>query len=512
MTVRRLKVVLAIGVVLLWISLIRLARAFLGSELDWVAVAMYSRRDAPWYYRLAGVWGGLEGSLWLFTAIVATVALIGLRRSQSRLALAYAHGVIASFVAISLALVNPFRRLAVPAVGGFGLTPILEHPAMAVHPPLLYLGLASTLVVFLGVLSGDLTHIRYWLRLSLACVVAAMALGGLWSYVEQGWGGYWAWDPVENTSLMVWLGVLMALHAQPLWSQRTGRLMLMLPWILTVGGAAIVRSGSVPSIHGFGQRAAVGWSLLGCLAVTCGLVAVFVARHQRHQRLTLGAMAMNVRIVLLVLGVTAAGTLTPIIVDLVSDRPTAVRGSFYSAFIGPAALIAVPFLVVRLRRTGRRGWIAHVGALVLLSGIAASTFDTKEVVVIASGASARVAGIEVTNVAVRVDPGPRQQSASVVAVLDVGGQRMEPALVAFSDRGGRLHENDLDVGVWRDVQVQLDTANDAGVITLTVYIRPLMWLVWLGAVLIAVGALITRRRRVIDSVPAGALVCELTNH
>ena len=495
-TVRRLKLALGAITVALWVSLLRLSQAFLNSELDWVSVASYSRRDAPWYYRLAGVWGGLEGSLWLFTTIVATIAVVGTITISSRVALAYSLGMVVSLAAIGLAFVNPFRTLAVPAIGGFGLTPILEHPAMAIHPPLLYLGLACTLPACLAAFGNQVGHARRWLLGSLACIVLAMTLGGLWSYIEQGWGGYWAWDPVENTSLMVWLAVLIGVHTQPRWPDRVGRMSLMLPWILTLTGACIVRSGSTPSIHGFGQRASVGWALLTMTAAS--MLLLFVQAHRvrsPHPRVALAGRAMTIRLTALILVVTLIGTLAPLVVDLFTSRPAAVRGRFYSGFIGPTALLAVPFLVRRLRHMTSRGWFAHLGAVVLLGGIGASTFDTSNSVIIGPGATVQVAGLQITNVQLRVENGPRQMSTAVVAVLDVDGTRMYPARVAYRDRGGQLNENDIDPGLWRDVQLQLDSAFDVGTITLTVYTRPLMWLVWLGAAMIAGGALVKRRRR-----------------
>ena len=500
MTVRTLKLVLGLVTLAVWVGLIRLCVAFVNSELDWTAVATYSRRDAPWYYRLAAVWGGLPGSLWLFTGIVAAVALIAARRQTARIAVAYSIAVIVALGGVAIAFVSPFKRLDIPAIGGFGLTPILEHPAMAIHPPLLYLGLACTLPAFLGPEETD----RIWLRRALALITLAMALGGLWSYLEQGWGGYWAWDPVENTSLMVWLAVIVALHARR-------SVATMAPWLLTLFGACIVRSGSTPSIHGFGQQATVGWSLLAVAGLS--VLVAFVAHHKSNQPQAPQA-AMNVRLTLIVLGVTVVGTLAPILVGIFSNRPSAVRGSFYSAFIGPVALLSLPFLGARLRAVGRPGWLAHLGAVVLIAGIAASTFDTTDNVIIAQGQSAQAGGFTITNVGLRIEPGPRAQSTSVIADLLVDGDPMAPSRVVYRDRGGTLNENVIRSRPWKDAQLQLDTAIDSGVITLTIYTRPMMWLVWLGAALISVGALTSRWRRPADPTvadPTAAAVCEPTN-
>ena len=138
---------LAAVVVAVWLMLLRLAVAFWRSELSWRYVAEQSRRDAPWYYRVAGVWGAMPGSLLLLAGVVGAVALVALRRFEvpDRIGAWFALGTVSALTAIDLTLASPFGRLSIPAVEGFGLTPILEHPAMAIHPPLLYLGLACAL-------------------------------------------------------------------------------------------------------------------------------------------------------------------------------------------------------------------------------------------------------------------------------------------------------------------------------------------------------------------------------
>ncbi len=494
-----------------WAGLIRLAAAMLRSELDWRTVAEYSRRDAPWHYRLASVWGGLAGSLWLFIAIFAAVSLIALRRGDRRPPLAFALATVAALTTVALLLVSPFERLAVPAIGGFGLTPILEHPAMAIHPPLLYVGLAATFGALLSAWSnpGDHSAVR-WNALAVGGVTLAMTFGALWSYVEQGWGGYWAWDPVENTSLLVWVAAVAAVHRRGVTSPRTTWSMQAAPWMLTLIGACVVRSGSTPSIHGFGQQVAVGWWLL---AITIASLAVVVVRavqlapgtaHDDRSRRE-ASMQPYLRLLALIFGVVVfAGTMAPIVVNLVAERPSAVRGRFYSAFAAPIALIALPLLVLRVMNFKRPGWLAHLGGLLLIVGIAVSTFDTRTTVLVNQNRPTTVHGIEIALRSVEIEPGPRAQATAVVAVLDVDGQEMRPSLVAYRDRGGRLAENVVRSRPWQDIQVQLDNATDAGVATLTVYTRPLMWLLWLGPLLVTVGVLKPARRGRISTPDAGA--------
>lgn len=477
---------------IVWLAVGRLAIAFLGNELQWRYVAEQSRRDAPWYYRLAGVWGGSEGSLLLFAAIVGVVACIALRHMQRATVGWYATAMIVGLALINLVFASPFGRLDAPAVRGFGLTPILEHPAMAIHPPLLYAGFGCAFAAALIALDGR--DAMVWLRRTLAIVTIAMALGGLWSYVEQGWGGYWAWDPVENTSLLVWLGALIAIHVPA--DQR----LALLPWIAVLAGAPLVRSGSVPSVHSFAEQASVGWALLGLsVAATAWLAFEHFHAHSAENRTNaVGDRRVPALIGAAVFGLVALGTFAPVLLDVVKSRPAAVRGEFFSRTVGPLALIAVPLLAWRLRL--RRSRLVHAGALVLLIGIASSTFDQHETITLAAGEATEAAGLHVVNLGVVVEPGPRVDVSQVVATLRVEDWTLRPALVAYPERGGVLAETAMVSRPWRDVQVTLLDANDLGTVRVIVRQRSLMWLVWLGALLTAIGALspqwtLRRRRR-----------------
>jgi cytochrome c-type biogenesis protein NrfE len=494
-----------------WLLLLRLSVAFVRSEMSWRYVAEHSRRDAPWYYRLAGVWGGSQGSLLLFVAITALVASIAARQCRSLRAVLFGLGTTTVLLVVNLWLASPFGRLSLPAVRGFGLTPILEHPAMAVHPPLLYVGLAATLAVAMAALDGRSAF--GWLRVSLALITAAMALGGLWSYVEQGWGGYWAWDPVENTSLLVWLAVLIALHRL-----RAPRLLLdATPWIVALASAALVRSGSTPSIHGFAEQASIGWSLLAITAVSA--ITVVVARLRTDDD-TSGeevpswrtgsardATLINNVLAAAAFVVVAAGTLAPVAIDLFGDRPAAVRGVFFSRVVGPLALVALPFIAARLRHP--RGRLAHIGMLVLLVGIGASTFDREATIGIADGQVVDVAGLGVTGQGVRVIQGSRSDTQAVVADVVVDGHLLHPSLTAYPDRGGVLAETAMVTRPWRDIQVTLADATDDGLALIVVRQRPLVWMIWLGALLTTIGAFSPKVRRSARC-PAAAAACEPT--
>ena len=478
-------------VVLAWGAIGRLGWAFLGSDLGFRYVAEHSRRSAPWWYRLAGVWGGMEGSLLLFAAILAGFAAIAAWRVADPRRAMLAGLIGGAVVAISLGFAWPFERLDVPAVDGFGLTPILEHWAMTIHPPLLYVGLAATLPPFLGVAAT-----RRWLLAALAALTLAMSLGGWWSYAEQGWGGYWAWDPVENGSLAPWLAVLVAVHARTrgrAWPARV-------PFVVALGGAAISRSGAVPSVHAFAEAGGIGFAL-GVLAALLAALVVSDAvpvRRRSPSAITTGWPLLPVVLAAGALIEVTVLTIFPLIVGVFDDgREPRIAGTWFARLLAPGAVAVVGGLVALALRERRRlpwsVWVAHTGMVVLLVGILGSTFDRTSSATIDTGSTERIAGVDVRNLGVEIEPGARPGSEAVVATLELDGHRVSPALVAHPDRGGVLPETALVSRPWRDLQVALVRADDAGRVLVELRVKSFVQPIWLGALLIVAGSLLRLR-------------------
>ena len=214
----------------------RLAWALVGQDYSLVYVADHASRDTTWPYRLAGLWGGMAGSLLLWTWMLAGWALLASRSVRRRLPdlAGGTQAVLAVEAAVFLGLLvtvsRPFATLAIPAVDGGGLTPILRHPAMLYHPPLLYsgyVGLAVPAAMAVAALvsrtAGDwLAVARRYMVASLVLLAVGMTAGAHWAYVELGWGGYWAWDPVENGALLPWLAGIAFLHSALIARHRSG--------------------------------------------------------------------------------------------------------------------------------------------------------------------------------------------------------------------------------------------------------------------------------------------------
>jgi|CXWL01.1.fsa_nt_gi cytochrome c-type biogenesis protein CcmF len=250
-------------------------------------VAAYTSRNLPEYYLISAFWAGQKGSL-LFWAVVLSIfgALAQALTSQRfKAMLPYVAG-IANVTTIFFVLVmlfggaNPFERLAFTPPDGRGLNPQLQNPGMIIHPPMLYLGYISLTIPFAFAMAallakqldaGWIVAMRKWALTSWLFLSVGITIGMWWAYVELGWGGVWAWDPVENASLLPWLTLTAFLHSVMIQEKR-GMLkrwnmgLIVATFLLTIFGTFITRSGVIASVHSFTQSA-VGYFFLAFLMV-----------------------------------------------------------------------------------------------------------------------------------------------------------------------------------------------------------------------------------------------------
>jgi cytochrome c-type biogenesis protein CcmF len=474
------------GAVLAMVAVGCLTWALATGDFTLAYVAETTDRAASWPYRIAGLWGAMAGSLLLWAAMVAAW---GLRRRLGAVERASLAGLAAAVLAVGALLASPWDRLSSPALDGAGLTPILEHPAMLVHPPLLYAGLTGLAVPFaatVGAVALDAAwaaRVRRQLLLCIVALTAGMAIGGHWAYAEVGWGGFWAWDPVENTAVMPWLAAVAAVHLLRSGRWRVAGLAASGALVLAVLGTVLTRSGATPSVHAFAEDAAIGWALLAVAAATAVLAlrappSEAAAKPVPRGTVLAAASAGGALVVVLL------GTVRP----LVGDAAVAVDGSYYARLVGPVAVGAAVVLVA----TGawRRGAVlSHVGFLVLLVGVLGSTAGASTTATVAVGDVVEVGGWQVRNDGVRVVDD--RTVAVDVTLLRGGDERasLRPSLVAHPDRGGLLAETSLRSTPLTDVLVALRDAGDDGRALLEIHVRPLVWWVWWGAALLAAGAL-----------------------
>jgi cytochrome c-type biogenesis protein CcmF len=276
---------------LLTVAAASLIVALVRHDFNVAYVAEKTSRNLPTVYTIAAFYSGQEGSL-LFWAFVLSIFAAGAqwltpRRYEPLMphVAAVTSGITFFFVAVMVFAANPFTRLPFTPADGSGMNPQLQNPGMVIHPPMLYLGYISIAIPFAFAVAalisrrldtGWLHAIRRWTLLSWTFLSIGITLGMWWAYVELGWGGYWAWDPVENASLLPWLTMTAFLHSVMIQEKR-GMLkkwnmtLITLSFMLSVFGTFITRSGIISSVHSFAESN-VGYFFLAFLILTAALL------------------------------------------------------------------------------------------------------------------------------------------------------------------------------------------------------------------------------------------------
>jgi len=348
--------------------------AFAGNDFSFNIVAQHSSIETPAGYKLAAMWSSQEGSLLLWAwvlSIASSAALYATRRKLRELvpwATAVMMGVAAFFTGLMLFApdVNPFAKSPSPTpVDGVGLNPLLQHPSMMIHPPMLYSGYVAFTVPFAFAIGALVTRridaewIRATRRFSLIAwtfLGFGLLLGARWSYTELGWGGYWAWDPVENAALMPWLLGTAFLHSIMVQEKR-GMLkvwnasLIVGTFSMALLGTFLVRSGILQSIHAFGDNT-VGPYILGLIAVVLvGSTALIVSRLddlRSDKQIDSLASRESVFLVnnLLLVGMTAVifwGTFFPLISELFTGDKASLAAPWFDRYTTPLAIGLVLF-------------------------------------------------------------------------------------------------------------------------------------------------------------------------
>lgn len=344
--------------------------ALVARDFSIAYVAQVGSRETPLLFTIASLWGALEGSILFWAGLLAAVAVLLLLRTRdvddrSRLpgALAVLLALTAFFALIVVGPGNPWQPLSPVPLDGPGPNPLLQdHPLMAFHPPLLYLGFVGLAVPF-ALTVDALVRGRFddsWLRLARRWTLGPWVLltlglvaGAWWSYAVLGWGGYWGWDPVENVALLPWLTATAFLHSAMV-GRRGG---LLLTWnvalvtasfALTLFATLVTRSGVLDSVHAF-TRSAIGPLFVGLLgAVLVGTIGLLVLRlPDGGAGGRLGARGRAFLLNNLLLGAIAAtvlfGTVFPLVAEVLSGTRVSVGAPYFERVIGP---IAVGLLVL----------------------------------------------------------------------------------------------------------------------------------------------------------------------
>ncbi len=276
-----------------------LSYAFYVNDFSVLYVAQNSNSELPTFYRFAAVWGAHEGSLlmWLLVQAIWTVSVAAFSRNMPQVMTSRVLGVLglisAGFALFILMTSNPFDRLWPAAVDGRDLNPLLQDPALAIHPPMLYIGYVGMSVPFAfavaAMLEGKLDSlwarwVRPWATVAWMFLTIGIALGSWWAYYELGWGGWWFWDPVENASFMPWLIGTALIHSLAVTEKRglfkSWTLLLSITgFSLSLLGTFLVRSGVIESVHAFASDPARGlFILIFMTACVGGALALYAWR------------------------------------------------------------------------------------------------------------------------------------------------------------------------------------------------------------------------------------------
>ncbi|MEM6954443.1 MAG: cytochrome c-type biogenesis CcmF C-terminal domain-containing protein [Myxococcota bacterium] len=382
-----------------------LAYAFQSHDFRIIYVARYSDRSMPWYYLFTSLWGGQDGSLlwWLFLLAGYTAAatrwLKGRYLELQPWILATLMGIMLFFGVVMLFAANPFQTyVATTPVDGEGLNPLLQNYWMVIHPPSLYMGFVGWSVPFAFVVAALVTGrlhdewikaARLWAMIAWTFLSVGLLLGCLWSYEELGWGGYWAWDPVENASFMPWLVGTAYLHSAIV-QERYGMLkvwnvfLMCLTFFMTIFGTFLTRSGLIASVHSF-ARSDIGVyfvHFMFLIALTCVLLVAWRytrlrADHRIESLVSREFMFLLNNWVLLGMMVFVLVTTTwPLISDWIRGQEITVGPGFYNQWMVPLGLMllflmGVGPLVSWRKATGKNlgramAWPAAFAAFVMV--------------------------------------------------------------------------------------------------------------------------------------------------
>ena len=353
------------------VSFLGLIFSFVNSDFSNETVFNNSHTTKPLFYKISGTWGNHEGSLLLWLLVLTLFIFLFLIKSSKQpkkyriLTLFFQQIIIIGFFLFLLKTSNPFNHLFPIPKEGLGLNPILQDPALAIHPPILYLGYVGSSIIFSASLAAVTQnyiskawakHIKVWILVSWFFLTLGIMLGSIWAYYELGWGGFWFWDPVENVSLMPWLCLTALLHCIMVLEKRLfftswAVILSIVTFILSLSGTFLVRSGILNSVHTFANDPERGIFILIFLFVLIflSLIIFFVFHKENNQKIVKiywlskeTSILVNNWFLMYFLSVVLIGTVYPIFLEVLSSEKISVGPPFYYKLIIP---FLIPFLL-----------------------------------------------------------------------------------------------------------------------------------------------------------------------
>ena len=358
-----------------------LVTAFIISDFSIITVYQNSHSLKPFLYKVSGTWGNHEGSLLLWVIILTIFSFLFLLYNKHHAknyriySLIVQNILILGFLFFLLFNSNPFSIIVPIPKEGLGLNPILQDPALAIHPPLLYVGFVGSSIYFSAAVASLLTNysgklfaksIKTWVLVSWTFQTLGILAGSIWAYYELGWGGFWFWDPVENASLLPWFAMSALLHSLIVLERRNLLyfwviILCLLTFILSVTGTFLVRSGILNSVHTFANDPSRGIYILIFLSLMIFVSVLLFFNKFKNSSYNLNSnsketfILINNWFMIFYLITVLMGTVYPIFTEVLTDHKVSVGPPFYNTVIIP---IVVLFLL--LMSVGpQTGWIKN---------------------------------------------------------------------------------------------------------------------------------------------------------
>ena len=355
------------------ISFISLVICFVISDFSNETVFNNSHTQKPIFYKISGTWGNHEGSLLLWLLVLTLFLFLFLINSKKELkryrilTITFQQIIIIGFFLFVLITSNPFNYLFPRPIEGLGLNPILQDPALAIHPPILYVGYVGSSLIFSATLAAVIENyiskdwaknIKIWILISWVFLTIGIMVGSIWAYYELGWGGFWFWDPVENVSLMPWICLTALLHCILVLEKRE----LLKSWTiilsiatftLSMCGTFLVRSWILNSVHTFANDPSRGIFILCFLffLITISLIIFFIFNKEKqkdYKKIYFFSKEVSILVnnwfLMYFLSVVLIGTLYPIFLEVLTDHKISVGPPFYNKLIVPFLIFFLIFM------------------------------------------------------------------------------------------------------------------------------------------------------------------------
>ena len=349
-----------------------LITAFIVSDFSLITVYLNSHSIKPILYKISGTWGNHEGSLLLWAIILVIFSFLFLINNKDHpknyrlYTLIIQNILIIGFLFFILFNSNPFSVVSPIPKEGLGLNPILQDPALAIHPPLLYIGFVGSSIFFSAAMASLITNfsdkpfassIKNWVLISWCFQTLGILVGSIWAYYELGWGGFWFWDPVENASLLPWFAMTALIHSLLVLEKRNLLyfwvvILCLLTFILSVTGTFLVRSGILNSVHTFASDPSRGIYILFFLSLM--ILASFLLLFKKYRKENYNFnpnsketfILANNWFMIFYLITVLLGTLYPIFTDVLTNYKISVGPPFYNTVIFPIVIVFLIFMAV----------------------------------------------------------------------------------------------------------------------------------------------------------------------